>query len=413
MQGRDIRAVGELAGEASTVVTTLVHDMHAGIARRVFRSIGPSSRPTQVIHDGIARSIYGAVDHGLRRAARGGGALASRVWGFDDDPALDSSERVAAAIAAVNGICGDQLASHRNSLAATMQIRQHGTVIPLSAESLAAAFPQATGRVAVFLHGWCLTERSWQRRPRTGDEVRTYGQRLKEDLGITPIYLRYNTGLHISQNGQTLADMLEQLQLLWPVPIDELFLVGHSMGGLVARSAGYYGVQLHHWWTAAVRHVVCLGSPHLGADLEKGVNVAAWALARLPETRAAASFLNARSSGIKDMRFGACIEEDWRDCDPDEFLRDRCHEVPFLPSAAYHFVATTAGPPALGRVLGDRLVRSYSATGAGKSRKIPFEPDDGLTLTGLHHFDLLNHPQIYEKLREWISTAPAQFAAGR
>jgi len=412
MRGRDIEAVGELAGEGSNVVTTLVRDMHAGIAGRVFGAIGPSSKPTQVIHDGIARTVYGTVDHGLRGATKAGGVLASQVWGRGDDEGLDSRGRVAGALAAVNGIYGHQLASHRNGLALTMQIRQHGSVVPLSDESLSAAFPEATGRVAVFVHGWCLTERSWWRPPREGD-TRSYGQRLAEDLGFTPIYLRYNTGLHISQNGQMLAGMLERLQRLWPVPIGELILVGHSMGGLVARSASFYGMQQHHWWTAAVRHVVCLGSPHLGADLEKGVNVAAWALARLPETRALAGFLNRRSPGVKDLRFGALIEEDWRDGDPDEFLRDRCHEVPFLPSAAYHFVATTAASPALGRLVGDCLVRSYSATGTGRSRHIPFEADHGLTLTGLHHFDLLNHPQIYAKLREWVATAPKQIAAGR
>jgi len=412
MRGRDIEAVGELAGEGSNVVTTLVRDMHAGIAGRVFGAIGPSSKPTQVIHDGIARTVYGTVDHGLRGATKAGGVLASQVWGRGDDEGLDSRGRVAGALAAVNGIYGHQLASHRNGLALTMQIRQHGSVVPLSDESLSAAFPEATGRVVVFVHGWCLTERSWWRPPREGD-TRSYGQRLAENLGFTPIYLRYNTGLHISQNGQMLAGMLERLQRLWPVPIGELILVGHSMGGLVARSASFYGMQQHHWWTAAVRHVVCLGSPHLGADLEKGVNVAAWALARLPETRALAGFLNRRSPGVKDLRFGALIEEDWRDGDPDEFLRDRCHEVPFLPSAAYHFVATTAASPALGRLVGDCLVRSYSATGTGRSRHIPFEADHGLTLTGLHHFDLLNHPQIYAKLREWVATAPKQIAAGR
>ena len=403
---------GSWLGKLPHVVTTLVRDMHAGIAGRVFGAIGVLSRPTQIIHDGIAATVYGAVDHGLRGATTAGGVLASQVWGRDDDEGLDSRSGAAGTLAAVNGIYGHRLASHRNGLALTMQIRQHGSVVELDEGSLSAAFPEATGRVAVFVHGLCLTERSWWWPPRDGD-TRSYGQRLAEDLGFTPIYLRYNSGLHISQNGQMLAGLLERLQLRWPVPIDELVLVGHSMGGLVARSASYYGMCQQQGWTAAVGHVVCLGSPHLGADLEKGVNVAAWALARLPETRALAGFLNRRSPGVKDLRFGALIEEDWRENDPDEFLRDRCHEVPFLPGAAYHFVAATVVSPALGRLVGDYLVRSYSATGAGSSRHVPFDADRGLTLTGLHHLDLLNHPQIYATLREWVATAPHQIAAGR
>jgi pimeloyl-ACP methyl ester carboxylesterase len=403
MQRRDVRAAGDLAGEAAGVVTTLVWDMHAGIAGRVFSSVGPSSRPTQIVHDGIAAAVYGAVDHGLRGALTVGGAVASEVWGHDTDRSLESRPRAAGAIAAVNGIYGDELAAHGNALALTMEIRRMEKAVPVTEEALAAAFPDATTRLAVFLHGWCLTERSWWRRPRCGEDARSYGERLQDDLGFTPVFLRYNTGLHISENGQMLADILERLQLLWPVPVDELVLVGHSMGGLVARSACHYGQQQHHRWTAAVRHVVCLGSPHLGADLEKGINVAAWALARLPETRAIAGFLNRRSSGVKDLRFGSCRDEDWSDCDPDEFLRDRCHEVPFLPSAAYHFVAATAAPPALGRLVGDYLVRSYSASGAGRSRHVPFEREHGFALKGVHHFDLLNHPEIYAKLRQWVA----------
>jgi pimeloyl-ACP methyl ester carboxylesterase len=411
MQRSDIRAVGNLAGEASSVMTTLVRGMHAGIASRVFGSIGPAAAPTRTIHDTVTHAIYGGVDRGLRHATRAAGAVAAEIWGDDAHEALETRIGPAAAIAAVNGIYGDQLTERDNPLAGAMTIRHHGKPVALTAESLAAEFPTATDRVVVFIHGWCLTERSWSRQPRERLETqgtRNYGERLHDDLGFSPVRLRYNTGLHISVNGRTLAEILDGLYAQWPVPIAELVLVGHSMGGLVARSACHYGAQQRHDWTGVVTHVVCLASPHLGADLEKGVNAASWALARLPETRAISAFLNARSDGVKDLRFGSCLDEDWCDGDPDEFLRDRCHEVPFLPHATYHFVASTAAPALLGMIAGDHLVRSPSAAGRGKSRRVPFDAAHGLTLTGLNHFDLLNHPLVYAKLRDWLTRSPAE-----
>jgi pimeloyl-ACP methyl ester carboxylesterase len=411
MQRSDIRAVSDLAAEASSVLTTLVRGMHAGIAGRVFGSIGPAATPTRVIHDGLTQAIYGGVDRGLRAATRAAGVVAAEIWGNEADEALESrTDSVAAAIAAVNGIYGDELTDRANPLAGAMMIRHEGTSVALTAESLAANFPAATGRVVVFVHGWCLTERSWSRRPRHGNDRRSYGERLRADLGFTPITMRYNTGLHISVNGRTLAEILDLLHDQWPVPITELVLVGHSMGGLVARSACHYGAQQQLGWTDAVSRVVCLGSPHLGADIEKGVNAASWALAKLPETRAIAAFLNARSDGVKDLRYGACLDEDWRDADPDEFLQDRCQETPFLPHVTYHFVASTVAPPLLGIVAGDHLVRPKSAAGQGKSRIIPFEAEHGLTLSGLHHFDLLNHPSVYAKLRDWLTQSPTRSA---
>ena len=413
MQRSDIRAVGALAGEASSLVTTLVRGMHAGIAGRVFGSIGPSAAPTRTIHDGLTQAIYSSVDRDLCGVTHAVGTVAAEIWGGDGLEALESRIGPAAAIAAVNGIYGDELTERDNPLAGAMTIRQHGKPVPLAAESLAAAFPTATDRVVVFVHGWCLTERSWSRQapqdPENQDS-RSYGERLCDDLGFSPVHLRYNSGLHVSVNGRTLAEVLDRLHTCWPVPITELVLVGHSMGGLVARSACHYGAQLRHRWTDAVSHVVCLGSPHLGADLEKGVSIASWALARLPETRAIAAFLNVRSDGVKDLRFGACLDEDWCDADPDEFLRDRCQEAPFLPHAIYHFVAATVTPPLLGIVAGDHLVRSHSAAGRGRSRRVPFDSEQGLTLTGLNHLDLLNHPLIYAKLRDWLAQSPASSA---
>lgn len=402
MQRSDVRAVGDLAAEASSVVTEVVQEMHDGIASRAFDSIGPLATPTRVIHDGLARIIYSGVGRGIRGAAHAAGVMAADIWGDDGDDALESRAGVAEAIAAINGLYGHQLNERGNRLAGEIAIRHRGKPVPPEAESLAEAFPRATGRLVVFIHGWCHTERWWFRRPQEGDDTRSYGERLRDDLGFTPVLLRYNTGLHVSVNGRQLADILDRLQAQWPVPLSELVLVGHSMGGLVARSACHYGAEQRHRWTDMVSHVVCLGSPHLGADLEKGVNIASWALARMPETRAIASFLNARSDGVKDLRFGACLDEDWCDADPDEFLRDRCREVPFLPGATYHFVAATGARPVVGVIAGDNLVRSYSASGRGKSRRVPFDDEQGATLSGLNHFDLLNHPRVYAKLRDWL-----------
>jgi pimeloyl-ACP methyl ester carboxylesterase len=403
----DIRAVGDLAGEASSVLTTLVREMHAGISGRVFDSIGPSATPTRTIHDGLTRAIYSGVDRGIRSAAHVAGIVAAEIWGNEADEALESrTDSTAAAIAAVNGIYGDALTEQESPLAGAMTIRRGDKPVALTSGALAEAYPAATNRVAVFVHGWCLTEQSWSRRPVEADDGRSYGERLHDDLGYSPVLLRYNTGLHVSVNGRTLAEILELLHDQWPVPITELVLVGHSMGGLVARSACHYGAELQHGWTNAVSRVVCLGSPHLGADLEKGVNFASWALARLPETQAIATFLNTRSAGVKDLRFGACLDEDWRDADPDEFLRDRCQEAPFLPHARYHFVSSTVTPTLLGLIAGDHLVRPKSAAGLGKSRRLPFESELGLTLTGLNHFDLLNHPLVYAKLQDWLAQSP-------
>jgi len=411
VQREEVRSLADAAGEGTRVLTTLVRDLHSGIASRVFCLIGPAAKPVAIVHNKTAALAYGAVDRAIRGSITGVGALAAQVYADDESSTIDSYPRVAGAIAVLNGIYGHQLAERGNGLAWSMQVRQHGKPVNLTPAAVAAAFPEATGRIAVFVHGWVMDDRAWRRRPRTGERTPPYGARLQADLGYTPVYLRYNTGLHISHNGRSVADLLNQLHRVWPVPVEEIALIGHSMGGLVLRSACHYGTQHQYDWTDAVSRVICLGSPNLGADLEKGVNAAAWALARLPETRGIAKFLNLRSSGVKDMRYGSCLDEDWSDCDPDEFLRDRCHEVPFLPTATYHFVATTAAPRAVGILMGDHLVRPWSASGVGKSRRIPFEPQHGLTLTGLNHFDLLNDPSIYIKVVEWLGQSTEQETA--
>ena len=419
MRGAEVRAVGELAGEALAGAGVLVRDVHAAVARRAFAAVGPSAAPARAMHDGIAAAVYGGVSAALAAAPRGAGAIlaakaaaaaAPRGGALAESAVADAaprgralaagagfarsladSPRGALALAVLNAYAGDALAAEGSPLALDMTLRHRGAELDPSTAA-------AGGRLAIFVHGLGETDLSW--RFKATPKRPGYGAQLERDLGYTPLELRYNTGRHISANGRALAALLEETLA---GAADEIVLVGHSMGGLVARSACHYGHQADHEWTEAVRHVVCLGSPHLGAPLEKGINALGWALGRVPETRPFARAVNARSAGIKDLRYGACIEEDWCDCDPDELLHDRCHDVPFLPGAHFSFIAATLRQEPLGTIVGDLLVRVPSASGQGRSRRIPFAEGRGRRLTGLTHLDLLNHPAVYEQLRAWLA----------
>jgi pimeloyl-ACP methyl ester carboxylesterase len=403
MRSAEIEAVGELAGRALAGTGALMRDLHAAIADRAFTAVGPTGAPARAIHDGVAMAVYGGVRATLGALPRRAGtALALSTPA--EAPSLAQSPRGSLALGVLNGCLGDALAAAGSELALGMTIRHGGDDLPLEPPALARALPDASGRVAVFVHGLGETDAAW--RLRADADRPGYGAMLARELGHTPLHLRYNSGRHISDNGRELADLLEAVHRAWPAPVQEIVLVGHSMGGLVARSACHYGARDGHRWTAAVHHVFCLGAPHLGAPLEKGVNALGWALQRVPETRPFAQIVNQRSAGIKDLRYGACIEEDWCDCDPDELLTDRCHDVPFLPSARFYFVAATIsrrpGDP-LGAILGDLLVRIPSASGAGRRRRVPFAIEDGCRVDGLTHFDLLNHPAVYEQMRVWLT----------
>jgi pimeloyl-ACP methyl ester carboxylesterase len=402
MRSAEVRAIGELAGQALAGAGGLVRDLHTAIADRTFAAVGPSGAPVRVVHDGVASAVYEGVRLSLAALPRGAGS-ALALSTSADAPGLAESARGNLALGVLNGCLGDVLAAGHSHLALEMTLRHRGIDLPLDPPALARALPRAASRVVIFVHGLGETDVSWRRR---ADATRPgYGTLLQRELGYTPLHLRYNSGRHISDNGRELASLLEAVHDAWPVPLEEIVLVGHSMGGLVARSACHYG----HALTGAVRHVFCLGSPHLGAPLEKGFNALGWALAKVPETRPLARVVNVRSAGIKDLRYGACIEEDWCDCDSDELLTDRCHDAPLLPGARFYFIAATIsrrpGDP-VGAILGDLLVRVPSASGAGSRRRIPFAIEDGHRVNGLTHFDLLNHPAVYEQIRTWLQRAP-------
>jgi pimeloyl-ACP methyl ester carboxylesterase len=411
MRADEIRDTSKLARLTLRGSTTRIHEVHQGIAARAFRAVGPAGRPVQLIHDAIADLSYSGVRLALGAGARvAGEAAALRTGGA----AADEAPAGRRALAILNGAHGDLVRQVAPALALDMDVRVAGRPVPAEPGALRDAFPDASGRLVVFLHGLTETEVSWcYRAERRGEPGVTYGTRLQEDLGLTPVYLRYNTGLHISDNGRSLDALLTALVDAWPVPVQDVVLIGHSMGGLVARSAlhqAHGGTAEARGWTHLVRDTVTLGSPHLGAPLERGVHRLTAQLARLPETRPLARLLSLRSVGIKDLRHGTLVEADWTDRDLDAIGSAEHTHVP-LHDGARHFVvlATLSRNPSgrLADVLGDLLVPPRSASGdTGDDDRLAFPPDHVHRLGGLHHFDLLNHPRIYERIRQWLEQRP-------
>lgn len=186
--------------------------------------------------------------------------------------AADRAWHVARAF--LNGLYGNHFAARGNPLALNMCFRWQGRELTLSRQAIQLAYPDATARIAIFTHGLSCSEHIWT----TGaeryycDANVSFGSRLQYDLGFTPLYLLYNSGHHISENGEALAKLIEDLLDVYPCPVEEVLLVGHSMGGLVSRSAAHYAHRASLRWSQRLKHVVCLGTPHLGAPLEQGVH---------------------------------------------------------------------------------------------------------------------------------------------
>jgi pimeloyl-ACP methyl ester carboxylesterase len=397
MSDTELRALTVLGFDELRQASGGIGSINRAVAGRVFRAVGPGAALVRPVHETVTRGVFAGLGLGTRAI---GMATAAAV-GRRDAPPLSTTPRGSALIAAVTGLRGDALEAEGNRLCEPMAVRVDGEAIPLDPDSLRAAFPDATSRVVVFVHGLMTTEFSWSLGGRE-----PYGHRLARDLDCTPVYVRYNTGRHISENGRSLSELMEQLVEAWPVEAEQIAIVGHSMGGLVARSACCHASEAGADWARLVTHSVSLGTPHMGAPLEQAVHVLSAGLAALPETRPFANFLRRRSSGIRDLRQGSLVDEDWRDCDPDALRGAACAEVPLLEGATHCFVSaaiTRSERHPLGRLLGDTLVLVPSASGRSGTRRIPFEDEYGMHLGPATHFTLLNHPAVYERLRDWLS----------
>jgi pimeloyl-ACP methyl ester carboxylesterase len=390
-------ALAKLGGRAAAGVAWHVQQLHQTISRRVFDSAGDSAVPARQVHDAVAEPVYSAVRTGLLGAGELT-ALVLRLSGTGGSSRLGDRPASNTAISALNAVVGHDLAERGDPLAISMAVRVGGRDVPAEAAAMAGAFPGATPRLAVFIHGLGEHEGAWG--VGAADGGPTYGMRLSDDLGFSPVYVRYNTGRHVSTSGKELSILLDAVVAEWPVRVERIVIIGHSMGGLVARAAC---ADRDNRWTSLVSDVIYLGSPHGGTFLARAGRWAARALEKLPETQAYAPLLDV-SPGIRDLRFGYVADDDWAECDAGTCLDDHGTDVPLLATANHYAVsATVVDDPATlaGRVVGDLLVQPASAQGQTSRSRLPFL--DRLNVPGRHHFHLLNDPEIYTAMHDWLA----------
>jgi pimeloyl-ACP methyl ester carboxylesterase len=393
----DLRGIGKLTIDAAVGLTGFAEAMH----RNIVQAPGFLSAP-QGRMDGIAPWIY----RGIRDATRlaGGGLdillaqLAPTLGAQTPSPARDN------VLAALNGVMGDHLATSENPLAMAMRLHHAGVELELERQALRAAIPGSTGRLAVLVHGAFMSHWKWER------EGHDHGAALTRDLGYTAVYLNYNSGLNISTNGRKLADLLEALVTQWPAPLEDLVIIGHSMGGLVSRSACHYGGVAGHAWPRQLRKLFFLGTPHHGTPLERGGHQLDLLLEKSPYTAALSQFGRLRSAGITDLRYGNLVDEDWAGRDRFEHSGDQRRRVPLPGDVHCYAIAATVGNRAgdLGdRIVGDGLVPLSSALGHHSEPHLALRIPDSQQWIGhgMNHLDLLNRQEVYEQIKRWLAPA--------
>lgn len=400
LQAADLRGATRLTTDAVAGLTTLVEAMHARIA-----SIPHLSSPGASAPDERARGLTGLVYESVRGASRVVGGSAEALLGWlgpalaAADPRQPPHAEREAIVAALNGVLGDHLAATDNPLAIAMAFRHAGRTLVPERFALRSSLPGATPRLLVLLHGLCMNDQQWQR---AGHD---HGDALARELGFTPIYLHYNSGLSISTNGRILAQLMERLFDAWPVPIERLVMLGHSMGGLVARSAIHHGALIQRGglrWPARVDDLVCLGTPHQGAPLEGAGHGMDLLLSAAPYAAPLARLGKLRSAGINDLRLGNIVSAPAGDDGTHQ-----CLQVP-LPATTRCFAVAASLGPASGslktKLLGDGLVPVASALGRHDEpdRRLAFAEDRQAVVHETNHLDLLASAEVFGLLRQWL-----------
>ena len=388
-----MQGAGRLTVDAVVGITDIVEAMHHTIVSFGGKLGNPAQKRTR----GIPGLVYKSIRSITELAGVGLDISLRELSSILDES--ESSPGREAILSAVNGVLGDYLAARSNPLAISMRFRNKGKSV--TAEELAETIRQSNGKVIIMVHGLCMNDLQWNRK---GHD---HGSALSRDCGFTPIYLHYNTGRHTSENGRQFADLLEDLSAQFKQPT-ELCIVAHSMGGLVSRSACHYGKISGHTWLKHLRKIVFLGTPHHGALLERGGNWLDTLLQISPYSAPFGRLGKIRSSGITDLRYGNVADEDWQEQDRFTLSADHRTAVPLPEGVQCYCIAGTRSREKgkLGdNVIGDGLVTVNSALGRHRNPRLQllFPKSHQWVGRKVNHLDLLNHPEVYEILKKWVT----------
>jgi pimeloyl-ACP methyl ester carboxylesterase len=399
----DLKAAVQLATQATTGAIGVAEGVHQAVRSRLGLPAGLEPGRAGGLTGQVYRGIRGVtqlVGHGMD------GALAA-LLPMVDDPARhpEPSPAREAVLAALNGVLGDRLQATGNPLAQPMELRHAGRRLPLENRALLhERLAPATPHLIVLLHGLCMNDTQWLR---NGHD---HGAFLAQSLGATAVYLRYNSGLHTSTNGREFARQLEWLVAQWPLPLRSITLIGHSMGGLVARAACEEARRADHRWRPLLKNLVFLGTPHHGAPLERAGHGLDVLLASTPFTAPFTRLGQLRSAGITDLRNGHVSDADWHGRARFGSAADHREPLPLPEGVACFTIAATLAPQRgllAERLLGDGLVPLRSALGQHDDplRRLVFARASQRTVHRTGHLALLSSPVVAEQLKDWLVPA--------
>lgn len=392
----NIQGITRLITDATIAIIDLVETMHKQVVHPPFLP----STPIQHLITKIAGTTFKSIRFSTRFIGNSTDkALGTLAPIFGKIQATDQGEALRSVL---NGVIGDYLAKKENPLKINMQFRYQGKAFSLDSESMTKAYPSINGKIILMIHGSCMNDIQWTR------NEHNHGEKLASELQRTVVYLHYNSGLHISTNGQEFNELLEKLVSNWPVTVEELVIISHSMGGLVSRSALYYGEQQESSWTYYLKKIIFLGTPHHGSPLEKTGNYLDVILEFSPYTKPFARLGKIRSAGVTDLRYGNLLDEDWKNQDRFKLQGDKRKHIPLSEEVENYSIAGVASKESSSRpskLLNDKVVSLRSSLGMHKknTKKLNFKKENTWIAYETNHSELLSNLKIYDKIKSWIA----------